>query len=136
MRCVEGRHRALPPILNCGGDAPVDAALGAVSMHDAGLHVRQVTHHAKPRGKVAGPDGARHGDARSAQGKLRGQRVEPLLLQGVERLRIADQPDGVAGARLRPREIAHVAERTAHRRADHVEDGEVFAQGFRLFAHS
>ncbi len=60
--------------------------------------------------------------------------LEPLLLKRVERLRIADQPDRMAGARLRLREIAHVAERAAHGRADHVKDGKLFAHGFPPFA--
>jgi hypothetical protein len=74
------------------------------------------------RGDVARSDLAAHGDPAETERKLARQRRQRGLGLRAAGHRVGDEPDAMAAHRLRPRQIDHVAEQPAHRRAQDMKD--------------
>src|SRR5262249_32827849 len=123
VRAVDAGDR--PPAAEPAADqTAVAAALRAVAMHHVGRERADMAQEIARGAQVGRRDLAAHGKARSAEGEARGDCRDQVVLEGAALERVADDPDVVAGGRLRGREIEDVAEDAADRRAHQMDDAE------------
>jgi hypothetical protein len=102
--------------------AGICAALGAVAVHDVGTRIGHALRHVGNGIEVAQIDVAAHRQPGQAKGEVAREIGQNCVRGGTACHRVGDDADLVTQRGLAAREIDHVAEQSADRRAQNVED--------------
>jgi len=91
-----------------------------VAVHDVGIAVNGAAHDMGEREEIAGIGVAPHRHARQAERERRRERAQDFIGLRAAGARVGDDADAVAAPDLLVRQIEHVTEQAADRRAKYM----------------